>query len=378
MKKILFKKILSDCLIFFVIALFFTALIIWIFQAVNYLDIMIEDGRDHLIYIKFTLLIFPKIISKVLPFVFLLSFIYVITKYEIDNELIIFWNFGVTKMSLVNYFFKFSIILTILQIILTSYIVPKTQDQARSYLRKSDVNFIENFIKPKKFNDTIKNLTIYSGAKDKNNNFTEIYIKRGSSFDDFQITYAKKGKFVKRGNSQIFELYNGETIGVIDDKVTNLKFSKSNLNLNNLETNTTTYKKTQEVTTFDLIKCYRKIYNKYSLDLSKKIKIKNCRTENLQNILKEFHKRVTVPFYIPVLMLICLLLIITSKENKNYYQYRLLIFFIGLLIIIISELTLRFIDRSFLNNLIILIVPFILISILYLTMYFKFNFKESK
>ena len=90
MKKILFKKILSDCLIFFVIALFFTALIIWIFQAVNYLDIMIEDGRDHLIYIKFTLLIFPKIISKVLPFVFLLSFIYVITKYEIDNELIIF------------------------------------------------------------------------------------------------------------------------------------------------------------------------------------------------------------------------------------------------------------------------------------------------
>ena len=236
MKKILFKKILSDCLIFFVIALFFTALIIWIFQADNYLDIMIEDGRDHLIYIKFTLLIFPKIISKVLPFVFLLSFIYVITKYEIDNELIIFWNFGVTKMSLVNYFFKFSIILTILQIILTSYIVPKTQDQARSYLRKSDVNFIENFIKPKKFNDTIKNLTIYSGAKDKNNNFTEIYIKRGSSFDDFQITYAKKGKFVKRGNSQIFELYNGETIGVIDDKVTNLKFSKSNLNLNNLET----------------------------------------------------------------------------------------------------------------------------------------------
>ena len=233
-------------------------------------------------------------------------------------------------------------------------------------------------MKPKKFNDAIKNLTIYSGAKDKNNNFTEIYIKRGSSFDDFQITYAKKGKFVKRGNSQIFELYNGETIGVIDNKVTNLKFSKSNLNLNNLETNTTTYKKTQEVTTFDLIKCYRKIYNKYSLDLSKKIKIENCRTENLQNILKEFHKRVTVPFYIPVLMLICLLLIITSKENKNYYQYRLLIFFIGLLIIIISELTLRFIDRSFLNNLIILIIPFILISILYLTMYFKFNFKESK
>ena len=90
MKKTLFKKILSDCLIFFSISLLFTALVIWIFQAVNHLDIMIEDGRDHLTYIKFTLLIFPKVIVKLLPFIFFLSFIYIITKYELENELIIF------------------------------------------------------------------------------------------------------------------------------------------------------------------------------------------------------------------------------------------------------------------------------------------------
>ena len=63
MKKILFNKLLTDCLIFFFIALFFTSIIIWIFQAVNYLDIMIEDGRDHLVYLKFTILIFPKIVN---------------------------------------------------------------------------------------------------------------------------------------------------------------------------------------------------------------------------------------------------------------------------------------------------------------------------
>ena len=66
MKKILFNKLLTDCLIFFFIALFFTSIIIWIFQAVNYLDIMIEDGRDHLVYLKFTFLISanPPLISK--------------------------------------------------------------------------------------------------------------------------------------------------------------------------------------------------------------------------------------------------------------------------------------------------------------------------
>jgi lipopolysaccharide export system permease protein len=164
MKKILFNKLLTDCLIFFFIALFFTSTIIWIFQAVNFLDIMIEDGRDHLVYLKFTALIFPKIVSKILPFIFFLSFVYVITKYELNNELVIFWNHGVNKIKVVNYFFRFSIILAIFQIFLNSLVVPTTQDQARSYLRTSSINFLENFIKPKKFNDTVKDLTIFTDS----------------------------------------------------------------------------------------------------------------------------------------------------------------------------------------------------------------------
>ena len=378
MKKILFKKILSDCLIFFTISLFFAALVIWIFQAVNHLDIMIEDGRDHLTYIKFTLLIFPKVIVKLLPFIFFLSFVYIITKYELDNELIIFWNFGVSKISVVNFFFKFSLVLVIFQIFLTSIIVPATQDKARSYLRSSSIDLIENLIKPRTFNDTIKNLTIYSDKKNEDGYFTKIYIKSGSGIDNFQITYAKKGKFINNAEKQIFDLYNGETISVINDKITNLKFKRSYLNLSDIETNTTTYKKTQEVSTLDLFKCYKNIYNKNFIDLSKDLKIENCRTDNISNILKEFHKRITIPLYIPALMLICLLVITKSKENNNYTLYRFKIFLIGLVIIILSELSIRYVETSIFNNAIIFLIPLIIIFYLYLTFYFKFNFKENK
>ena len=378
MKKILFKKILSDCLIFFTISLFFAALVIWIFQAVNHLDIMIEDGRDHLTYIKFTLLIFPKVIVKLLPFIFFLSFVYIITKYELDNELIIFWNFGVSKISVINFFFKFSLVLVIFQIFLTSIIVPATQDKARSYLRNSSIDLIENLIKPRTFNDAIKNLTIYSDKKNEDGYFTEIYIKSGSGINNFQITYAKKGKFINNAEKQIFDLYNGETISVINDKITNLKFKRSYLNLSDIETNTTTYKKTQEVSTLDLFKCYKNIYNKNFIDLSKDLKIENCRTDNISNILKEFHKRITIPLYIPALMLICLLVITKSKENNNYTLYRFKIFLIGLVIIILSELSIRYVETSIFNNAIIFLIPLIIILYLYLNFYFKFNFKENK
>ena len=64
------------------------------------------------------------------------------------------------------------------------------------------------------------------------NNFTEIYIKKGNGFDNFQITYARKGNFKQINNSQFLELFSGETISIIDDKITNFKFSKTDFNLN--------------------------------------------------------------------------------------------------------------------------------------------------
>ena len=54
-------------------------------------------------------------------------------------------------------------------------------------------------------------------------------------------------------------LYDGETINVINNKITNFKFSKSDFNLQNLETNTITYIKTQEVSTNEINKMFDEI-----------------------------------------------------------------------------------------------------------------------
>ena len=178
MKKILFRKLLFDCLIFFLVALFSTSIIIWIFQAVNYLDIVVEDGRDYLVYIKYSLLSFPKIISRILPFAIFFSFYYVIDKYEINNELMIFWNFGVEKIQLANFLIFFSLFITIFQLLITVYFVPETQNLSRSLIRTSNIDFLDSFVKPKKFNDNVSGLTIYAEEKLKNGTLKNLYLKK--------------------------------------------------------------------------------------------------------------------------------------------------------------------------------------------------------
>ena len=379
MKKILFRKLLTDYIRFFLLALISTSIIIWVFQAVNYLDIMIEDGRDYLVYINFSLLNFPKTISKIYPFILFFSLFYITVKYELNNELIIFWNFGVHKMQIINFIFKISIFLLLIQIILTSIVVPKSQDLARSFLRSSTVNFFDNFIKPRKFIDTIKGVSIYTENKKKNGDLENLYLKKEIGKNEFQVTYAKRGSFKQVGDIPVLVLYEGSTITSKNNEVTNFSFSKSDFSLAKLESNTTTYKKTQEISSYKLIECIKIFYkfNKDEFKLKTKF-IENCSIKNMSNIFKEFYKRFIIPFYIPILCLIPFLLITSSKENLNYNKIRLVTFLIGFFAIIFSETTIRFISNVDIQNIGIIISPILIFLLIYFYLFYKFNFQISK
>ena len=377
MKKIIFRKLLFDYMSFFSIALISTSVVIWVFQAVNYLDIMIEDGRDYLVYVNYSLLNFPKIITKLVPFVLFFSFFYVTIKYENNNELLLFWNFGVNKIELVNFIFKFSLLLLLIQIILASIIVPKSQNQARSFLRTSDINYFGNFIKPQKFNDTIKGVTIYSEGKD-DRNLYNLYIKRDIGTNDFQITYARKGIFKEIGNVPILVLFDGETISENENEITKFSFSKTDFALKNLKSNTSTYKKTQEITTTNLIKCLLGIYKiKINNKLQEIDNIENCLPQNISNIFKEVYKRFIIPLYVPLLSIIPFFLLISSKENVNYRKLKIFTFLIGLLVIILSETTIRLVSKIIFNNIGIAITPLLALILIYSVFIFKFNFRKK-
>lgn len=379
MNKLVFRKILSDYLSFFFITIISASIIVWVFQAVNFLDVMVEDGKGYLTYLTYSLLNFPKIVSKLFPFILFFSFFYVLIKYENNNELLIFWNFGINKIQLVYFFLYFSILLVIIQILLTTYIVPNSLQYSREIMKNSNIDLFEGFIKPKKFNDTVKGLTIYSEDQMKNGDFVNIYIKKDTGQNSFQITYAKTGKLVI-GLNNLLKLYDGETINNINNKITKFKFQTSDFSLNNLQTNVLKFNKLQETPSLVLLSCLNIIYNK-NISLLKNINMDgykhNCNSSGLSNIFKELYKRFIIPLYIPVLILITLMLTIRSKEEKNYPKIKIMVFLVNFLIIIFSETSLKFINNSYKENFVLTIIPVIIIFILMLNFIYQFKIKLS-
>ena len=109
MKKLIFRKFAKDVFQFFLLVSITISLIVWVIQAVNFLDIVTEDAHGFRVYFLYTLLSHPKVFSKILPFVYFISLFYVMSKYENDNELIIFWSIGIKKIEFVNILLKFSV-----------------------------------------------------------------------------------------------------------------------------------------------------------------------------------------------------------------------------------------------------------------------------
>ena len=372
MKKIVYRQIAKDCTKFFLLTIFTISIIIWVLQAVNYLDFVIEDGHGFIVYFKYTLLSFPKIFSRIFPFAIFLAFTYVLLKYENKNELVIFWNFGIKKISFINFFIKFSIIFLLLSLILNAIITPIAQNKARSFLRSSDLNFFENILKPKKFIDTIKNLTIYFDEQNEKGELKNIFLSNSS-----QITFAKTGKFEKRQNRKVFVLYNGKTINNNNGKISEFNFSKTDFNIANFNSKTTTHQKTQENSTVELIRCLLILEDIGIKLVTRKIpQINNCIIRNLENIYEELYLRLIKPLYVTFLITISLLLILKSKDDYTFKFYKLKIYSFGFLFIVFLETSSKLITKNIFQNVCLSLLPFVLVVFAYV--YFLRKLKINK
>ena len=377
MKKIIYRKIAKDCTKFFFLTIFTISLILWILQAVNYLDFVIEDGHGFFVYFNYTILNFPKIFSRVFPFAIFIAFSYILLKYESKNELIIFWNFGIKKINFINFFINFSLIFVFLSLLINSIVAPLTQNKARSFIRSSGLDFFESTLKPKKFIDIIKNLTIYFDEKNENGELKNIFLNDKSKTNESQTKYAKTGKFEVSENKRILVLYEGRTITIKDKNISEFKFSKTDFNITKFSSKTTTHQKTQENSTTELIKCALLFNNSIKNDKTIQIKkINNCRADNLKNIYEELYSRLIKPFYIIPLMAISLLLVLKSKNDPSFKNNKLRIYSLGFLFIIFLESSSGFITTNLLQNLFISTLPFLFVFLIYI--YFLITLRVRK
>ena len=167
------------------------------------------------------------------------------------------------------------------------------------------------------------------------------------------------------GRKRKFYLFNGQIISSKKDNTENeiIKFEQLNIDMGNLSTSTIKKPKLQETSTVTILKCF----------LNQNPDADICNSNAKKEMIPLLNRRLALPFYIPVVAMICSLLLINTKKNS---LNKISIFIYSFILLIFTEMTVRYTGINNFVRALFLIMPVILFILLYSLLRLKFS-KES-
>jgi lipopolysaccharide export system permease protein len=362
----------------FITILFTFTAIAWTVRAVNFLDLMVEDGYSVGIYLQYSLFNLSSIITKFIPLAFLLALIISVLKLERNQELIVLWTSGVNKIKIANLLLLIALFVTIIQIFLALFVTPSTLNLSRDLLRNSNLMQVSSIIKTGDFSDSFKNITFYVEKKNDKGEMINIFIRDESNSLSTIISetdgasnttiVAKKG-LILQNKLVLFDGFfqSQDKLG----KIKNVNFKKTEMAIDNFSTRTITSPKMQETSSYVLLQC---LLNKnYS-----NIIIANCPfSKNKKEVVQNLSRRLGMPLYIPLISIIASFLLVYKKEKKFNFLKKYIFFLLGFFVLIFAEIMVRFSGISLTNFIIYFLFPIILMPIIYILL-LKTIMSESK
>ncbi len=340
-------------------------------RAVNFLDLIVDSGYPVVTYFKYSFLNLFGLAPKFVPLAFLLSIIIFIFKHIGNRELDVLWISGVKKIQIVNLFFLAAIITVILYLIFSIFLTPYALNKSRYLLSKDNLNSFLPTIRSNQFSDSFKGFT-YIVEKKFNNEIKNVFLHdKGNNLKNLTSSYeditdvtvvAKEGVVLNRE----MILVEGQIISSKKDNEENeiLKFSQLKINLENFITTTIKLPKLQETSTVKLLSCF----------LNQNRELNFCKEDSKKEIIPILIRRTILPFYIPVIALICSFLLL--KNQRNFFN-RVFIFLLSFFTLIMTELIIRYTGINYILRSAYIILPFMMIGFLYFFLIYKF-FNESK
>ncbi len=355
----------------FLVILFGLSIIALTVRAVNFLDLIVDSGYPVSTYFQYSVLNLFGIAPKFIPLSFLIAITIFILKHIQDSEFIILWTSGVKKMKLVNLLLFSSIITLIFYLFFTTFVTPNALNKSRKLLSYENLNSFLPTVKSQQFSDSFKGFT-FIVEKKINNEIKNIFLHdKGNNLKNLSSNISKISNTTILAENGIVDqkklfLFNGQILTSKKNNTENeiIKFEQLNIDLGDLTTTTIKQPKIQETSTVKLLECL----------FSQSINDKNCNINYKKEIISNLNRRIIIPFYIPVISLICCMLLIKSK---NKLIGKISVFSYSFMLLIFTELAVRYTGIYSVILFTFISAPIILTSLIYLYLTLKFS-KISK
>ena len=313
----IFKYFLLEFVKFFLLISLSLSILIWMTQAARLLELITEFGNPVSVYIKYVLLIFPKVYEGIFILCFAITMFFLVSKLDESNELNIYWLSGISKQSIVNFSLKIGTIMVALYIFISAIITPWTLSKSRMILAQSKFSLINSLVKENNFNSPLSGLTIYVNKNDNKGNLDKVFI-----YEKTRTIIAKTGEVLSNDEGSFLKLYNGITHEKNNESINVINFESTIFDFSKYKMQNVTHPKFSERST-------NWIYSNINSDKKKTGEIR-----------EELNKRLVKPFFILPICIISCFLLYSNSEKINLKKLKSSIYILVIFLIIINQVIL--------------------------------------
>jgi lipopolysaccharide export system permease protein len=283
--------------------------IIWLTQALRFVDFMLSRGLTVADFLYLTSLIVPSLLLIIIPFALLLAVLYVYNRLMSDSELVVFSAVGISRIQLAYPLLAVAGIGTILTFILSLYVMPvanRTFRDIRVYFRDQYASVL---LEENVFNTPIDGLTVFVRERKSNGEMHGILIQDNRDPLHVITMMAEEGKLEQSLSGPRFLLKHGQRqeLSTKTSNINWLSFEDYTLDIAFYASAVTRKRGADERTWSDL----------FSTD--------GVSAEELPALRAEAHQRITWPLYALALPLYALAVVLCGEFNRRG-QWKRLVF----------------------------------------------------
>lgn len=205
--------------------------IIWLTQALRYIDFIVNRGLSMGSFLYLTALLIPSLLFLLLPIALFIAVVFGYNKLASDSELVVMKSAGLSPLQLARPALILSLLITLICYLMSLYLMPLTKRQfkeAQNFLRD---NYASVLLQEGVFNSPMEGLTVYIRDREDNGVLHGILVHDGRNPKAPTTMMADEARLLQSPKGPQFHLMNGLRQELDQGRISWLNFDSYNLDL---------------------------------------------------------------------------------------------------------------------------------------------------
>lgn len=212
--------------VFFVLV--FTG-IIWLTQSLRVIDTVVNNGQSARVFLEFTVLLLPLVLSIVLPISAFAATLYAMNRLFGDSEITVMFASGMSGTALLRPVLAFAALVMVLLYVVTLVLMPAASREMRGRISEIRADVAAAFLREGEFQNPAPGVTVYIREMGAGGEMFGIFVHDARDPEEVVTYTAEKAYLLRAGAEARLVMFGGiaQTVqGPLDESLTVLSFEQ--------------------------------------------------------------------------------------------------------------------------------------------------------